>query len=591
MVMKKIVLIIEDDDRIRAALGKALRKSGFLTLSVKDIMDGMSALGRAAFDMVVVSSAQRKLALCGLCQLAQRRHPQIRILILAPETRERTFLQNKLACQVYFLDDKIERSVLLHHIKKIFLLHPPEKQIPTIQEMAIDPIIDEKKNVPETSSPMPGDAPEPLVETVGITSDAESGDIPDLSPPLKDAGFQIDPLAVSVAAEGASGISGSSEGSSIHSPPQTINAEIGKKDDPENDFATAVLWSGEIENANMASVLTTIAVQQLTGRFEVTKESGVRSYFFLGGEPVWFDSADREESIWASLQKSENLPQAWRGRERPEGLLLPLLVNLNIMPGHALHAFLVSFFRGEVLALLRLGAGGYVFYDDQKFIGDVPLLKLNLFGLILQSYRDQHSPVEVLRQGDEIEWQYVLARPALVPASVLLKPFCRGLNLGAIVNGRRTMRQLVRKMEIDPLLGAMLFLALRKAKLIEFQDRAAVDENNVPLAETTGISFHDNRVPHSDIQEEIKSTSQEDLAARDEIFSLYMRMKTLEHPYDVLGISKGASAEEMEHSFKHLLAQLSDDQVPAGSLQPLLLSRLFEIRKKVEWAYQLLRDG
>jgi hypothetical protein len=536
--MKQNVLLIEKDERSRKTLGKALKKVGLNHFVVRDATEGMSVLGRASFQVVIIGAGQRRLALQGLCGLARREQLEIPLIIVTADANYKDKLVRTIGHPLHFLDEKCSVSDLLKCVKMIVRKERPSSE----ERVAQEPVV-----VPKIS----------LVET--------------------------QPVPLSSVEESAS--VSSSQGEAKGSQEQKSDtAPVAREPLRE----PSVLWEGELEEGETSAVLTTIAVQQLTGRLEIKAEPFNRSYFFLNGEPVWFSVLNQEEMIWTALQASNLLPEHARGQPAPSGSLLSKLVSDNFLTGEALHKFLVSFFRKEMLALWQFHNVSISFFEEDGFIATLPLIKLNVFGLILQSFRSRHLLSDTMSLGDDIEWKYVIPKSGLIPVSGLLEPFCNGRNIGTLITGRRTVRHLVRKLDMDALGANMLLFGLKDARLIDIVDEIPEIENSLLLTEATSPSTSGVEMPHSDIEGSRPPVSPEEDVARDAIFSLYMRVKTLNEAHEILRISKDATREEIEDAYMACVQDLIDGKIHEITKSELLSSRVHEIRQKLKWAREAM---
>lgn len=79
--MRRAVLIVEEDDVRRAQLRAAFAARDVPLFEVQDPAAARAALGRADFGALLISEGKRQLSLRGLCQLAERRHPEIQVFV------------------------------------------------------------------------------------------------------------------------------------------------------------------------------------------------------------------------------------------------------------------------------------------------------------------------------------------------------------------------------------------------------------------------------------------------------------------------------------------------------------------------------
>jgi hypothetical protein len=142
---------------------------------------------------------------------------------------------------------------------------------------------------------------------------------------------------------------------------------------------------------------------------------------------------------------------------------------------------------------------------------------------------------------------------------------------------------------LDPFMGTLVFVVLRDARLVvlEAQPRAVdVDLADGIYAAAVDITVVEDAAPDA-------PSSAEEARAREDIYALYLRLKPVTHPRQVLGVALDASDADVEAAYRARLAELDAARIPEGSAQHLLQQRVAELRRKVENAWQTLQvqDG
>ncbi|MCC7109140.1 MAG: hypothetical protein IT382_07625 [Deltaproteobacteria bacterium] len=350
------------------------------------------------------------------------------------------------------------------------------------------------------------------------------------------------------------------------------------------------LLEGQLDGTTGPARLMGLFSQELTGQLRVREGPAAGTLYFYRGEPVWADDPQGDAGLHRRLVQRGRLKPDAQLERVPQGQLLGSLVQKGLLSGQQMHEFMRELVRDFVLALANAGSGAYRFDEDRNFLDVAPLLKVNPFGLILESRRRSLPPPELLTLSNTIADQFVIPQPGLVSAAEKIAPFVRGARLGRIIDGTRTARQIIEGGNLDMFMGTLVLVTLRDTRLISFEDvphQAA--EGGVTL---TDAALSDEPREITLVDAEIPSMpdgSSEEAAVREEIFPLSMRLKPMTVPRQVLGVSLEAGLPEVEAAFQARMKELDPRRIPEGSAQQLLSARVEELARKVTSAYQAVK--
>lgn len=354
--------------------------------------------------------------------------------------------------------------------------------------------------------------------------------------------------------------------------------------------APEALLEGQLDGATGPALLMGLFSQELTGQLRVREGPAAGTLYFYRGEPVWADDPQGDAGLHRRLVQRGRLKPDAQLERVPQGQLLGSLVQKGLLSGQQMHEFMRELVRDFVLALANAATGTYRFDEDKNFLDVAPLLKVNPFGLILESRRRSLPPPELLSLSNTIADQFVIPQPGLVSAAEKIAPFVRGARLGRIIDGTRTARQIIEGGNLDMFMGTLVLVTLRDTRLISFEDAPhAAAEGGVTLTdaalsdEPREITLVDAEIPS------VPEGSSEEAAVREEIFQLYMRLKPLTVPRQVLGVGLDAGLADVEAAYQARMRELDPRRVPEGSAQQLLAARVEELARKVTSAYQAVK--
>jgi hypothetical protein len=268
-------------------------------------------------------------------------------------------------------------------------------------------------------------------------------------------------------------------------------------------------------------------------------------------------------------------------------------VQKGLLTGQQMHDFMRELVRDFVLTLSAASSGAYRFEEDRKFLEVAPLLRVNPFGLVLESRRKSVSPAQLIAMSGEMENKYVLPGPGLGKSADKLAPFVRGARLDHVIDGTKTVRQVLEYTSLDQFMGTLVMLSLRDTKLVSLSDdpRSSAD-GGVTLSDDAMLSVEPDGEEVTLVDAEFPTEppqSEDEARAREAIFGLYMRLKPLTVPRQVLGVGFDADVAEIDAAYEARMRELDPQRIPEGSAQQLLSSRVEELRRKVTSAYQALK--
>jgi CheY-like chemotaxis protein len=591
-VLQKTVLIVDEDDARRRALAQALASRGERCLDVADGFAAMAAFGRADFSFVVAAEGRRRLSLRGLCQLARKRHPDILIFILPRPGSSADELQAalELPIDVVAADGNPER-IVTRILMRVLDVNDAEPTKPGF-EIKVD------------SSSEDGPAYNPF-DGPGADLDVSFDDptmLPDALP-----GIAVN----AIPGQRPPSLRRPATIPQIVGPPPTDEEPTARQrvergdDAPEPTQVDALRPSSSTQSAPMVdaivvvdghfddveggagpALLMSLFAQELTGKLTVRDGDASGTLYLHRGEPVWADDAAGDAGLYRKLVQKGFLRPDHIVDPVPEGALLGSLLQAGVLDGEKMHAFMREVVRDQVMALATQAAGEFRFIEDRSFLDTAPLLKVNPFGLILDSRRRQLAPPALMAlQGDMVSL-YAIPGPGLGAAAEKVRPFLRGHRATDLIDGKRTVGDVLAAAGLDPFMGTLVVVVLRDARLIVLEAHARVQD--VSLTDSFIGELPVDFTVADDVAPSAPS-SQEEAKAREDIFALYMRLKPLSQPRQVLGVGMDASEADIDDAYRSRLAELDPARLPEGSAQQVLRQRIDELRRKVENAWQTLK--
>jgi hypothetical protein len=558
--MQRSTLVVDDDEPRRRNLVHALSRRGLRYLDVADAFGAMAALGRADFGAVVATEGRRTLSLRGLCQLARRRHPDVVILVIHREGSDPSQIPQILGTKVDVISPRASADDVAAAIENA-LIAPVGEDVS--MEFAMEPSTSiTEKTVPNAVQPQ-----QLLVDEDPTVK------MPVASAPITTPQLPPDSLAPDEPTERV-------ERAQIPSPisiPAIVDLD-------------APLLEGLLDGGSGPALLLGVFTQELTGRLVVKDGPAAGTLYFYRGEPVWADDPLGDAGLHRRLvQKGRIRPDA-RIEAVAQGQLLGSLVQKGTLTGQQMHDFMRELVRDFVLTLCTAGSGAYRFEEDRKFLDVAPLLRVNPFGLVLESRRKSISPAQLLQMSGEMEAKFVIPGPGLGKSTDKLAPFVRGARLDHVIDGTKTVRAVLEYTSLDQFMGTLVMLSLKDTKLVSLSDEARPVSGGVTLNDQKSLSSDEQEVTLVDAEFPPEPPqSEEEGKAREAIFGLYMRLKPLTLPRQVLGVGLDADLAEIEAAFTERMRELDPALIPEGSAQALLAARIDELRKKVTSAYQALK--
>ncbi len=588
--MQRSILIVDEDDARRRAIASSLAARGVRYLDVGDAFAGMAALGRADFGCVLGFEGRRTLSLRGLCQLARKRHPDILIFVVPkPESDEEVIRQVlELPFDVLPLQPSIERFVTelvsrfedaveatrpgrLSHVNDTAEVSSSDDahdefnpfEMPSTEDAAgvFDSI--PRVDIPQLVASGRDLAPFPLEVPATAPQDAPPpGDDAFGNLPTTDAGGELpEPTRPDIRHTATSSLSEAPEPASI--------VVDGHFDDLEGGAGAAILMS--------------LFSQELTGRVVVDGGDAAGALYLYRGEPVWADDPHGDAGLYRKLVQKHFLKPDQAVQAVAEGQLLGSLLQSGVITSTQMHDFMREVVRDRVIAVALEVTGGWRFSEDRAFLDTAPLLKVNPFGLVLESRRRALSPPALMALQSEIEDRYAVPNPGIAAADEKLTPFLRGAKASAVFDGQRTVKDTLASVGLDPFMGTLVVVALRDARLVALED--APRGATMDLAERAVTA----EIPAVVELAGLAPASPEEARAREDIYALYLRLKPLSQPRQVLGVGVDADEAAVDVAYEHRMLELDPRRIPEGSAQHILAQRVEELRRKVTSAYQTLK--
>jgi hypothetical protein len=329
----------------------------------------------------------------------------------------------------------------------------------------------------------------------------------------------------------------------------------------------------DLEGGAGAAFLMSLFSQELTGRLVVDGGDAAGALYLYRGEPVWADDPHGDAGLYRKLVQKSFLRPDQAVQPVAEGQLLGSLLASGGLNSTQMHDFMREIVRDRVLAFAMQAAGSWRFTEDRAFLDTAPLLKVNPFGLVLESRRRALSPPALMALQGEIEDRFAVPGPGIAAADEKLTPFLRGAKASAVFDGQRTVKDTLASVGLDPFMGTLVVVALRDARLVALED--------APRAATMDLA---ERAIDAAVV-----VSAEELRAREDIYALYLRLKPLSQPRQVLGVGVDADEGAIDVAYQQRMAELDPATIPEGSAKHILMQRVDELRRKVTSAYQTLK--
>jgi hypothetical protein len=560
--MQRSILIVDEDDARRRSVASSLAARGVRYLDVGDAFAGMAALGRADFGCVLGFEGRRTLSLRGLCQLARKRHPDILVFVVPKPESDEEDIRRVLEMPFDILHMKASTERFVTELVARF-------------EEAADPtrpgvIPDSNNDLTPPHEFNPFDMPS-TQDASGVFDSVPRVDVPRLD--AATTPFEV-PSAVPASAP--------PPGLDFEDELPPAEREVTRPDarrpqqSSASSEAAAITVDGnfdDLEGGAGAAFLMSLFSQELTGRLVVDSGDAAGAVYLYQGEPVWADDPHGDAGLYRKLVQKSFLRPDQAVQPVAEGQLLGSLLASGGLNSTQMHDFMREIVRDRVLAFAMQTAGSWRFTEDRAFLDTAPLLKVNPFGLVLESRRRALSPPALMALQSEIEDRFAVPGPGIAAADEKLTPFLRGAKASAVFDGQRTVKDTLASVGLDPFMGTLVLVALRDARLVVLED--------APRAATMDLAERaiDAAVVESD----------EELRAREDIYALYLRLKPLSQPRQVLGVGVDADEGSVDAAYQQRMVELDPSVIPEGSAKHILMQRVDELRRKVTSAYQTLK--
>lgn len=374
---------------------------------------------------------------------------------------------------------------------------PAGIQAPRQQHTDVADLFDETAPALPSPSATPAHAPiEPVAKTPAPVAEAVPQVVPEqisVSAALTEA---TPPLAESAPVQ-AGAIDTFSE--SAHTEPVTHSSPVAvPATTAVNEFAPTLenlqpapsppLLEGQIDAGMGPGLLLAIFAQQLTGRLTIKNGEQSGTLFFYRGDPVWAEDATGDAGLHRRLVHSQRIAADAVLASVDEGTLLGSLVQAGQLTPQQMHEFMRDFVRDLTLGIITTVSAEYRFDEDLQFLEVEPLFRVNPFGLVFESRRKSLEPSELMAIAKELEGKFMIPGPTLAAASEKLAPFVRSARLADIVDGTKTVGQVIQLVQLDQLMGTLVVLSLRDTSLVSLEQFArATDAGGVTLLERPGL--------------------------------------------------------------------------------------------------------
>lgn len=565
--MAGIVLIVEANDAARYQVREELTARDVPIHEVKDAVGAMGVLGRSDFSAILMTPGARRLSLKGLCQIARRKHPDV-ILLLRGDPSERDELRSTLHPDLEIIDGALGPSDTVDTVcDQLAALEGFEESTATqrLDEFDLDVDLggdgwggdDFDVDLGE------GAAPSPAATSLPTAPDAPTAPKP--SSPFDDVDTDV------IGPPGA-----------VPAVPPVAPVVAMPQAEPEP------LLHGDLREGGSAALLMALYAQSLTGRLEIDEGEARGTLLFFEGSPVAAEDPDGDAGLRARLLDSKLVPTDLTLKP-PEGELMAALADSNVMSGDAVNDFLRTLVRERVLGLCMQANSEYTFFEDDRFVHTVPFLKVNPFGLAVEARRRKMPAPDVLRMAGDLKDQMLVPQPMLREAAHKLEAFVRGKNLADLIPSATKADKFYADTGLDDLMGTLLLLTLDDARLIEIMPPDEPLPSLPPLRRVVRSPSVDASIPEAAAIED-----EEDDAVRavaSQVASLYMKLKPMNRPSQVLGVAVDASTVEVKAAYDAAMTALAEMKIPDGEEHSQLRARLKELREKLSGAYAVLSMG
>ena len=345
-----------------------------------------------------------------------------------------------------------------------------------------------------------------------------------------------------------------------------------------------LVMEGSLDDAAGAALLMSLFAQEATGKLWVSKGPAEGHLYVLNGEPVWAEPVDGDAGLHQRLVDKGVLPAGHARPSVPEGQLLSALASSSSLTGQAAQAFMLGELRDRVLALATQPKGVYRFTEDLGFTSRLPILKVNAFGLILESRRRQVSADRLLVVGAEMAGKYLHPGPGLGKAAPRLLPFTRGIDVSALVTGDTTGEHFFGATGLDRLMGALALVVMVDCHLVTLAEQPlGTHGGSAPLGSVAPPAQWDAPAVPDATTEAVDDHAGVDA---EKVLELYFRLQPLTVPAQVLGVPLYASPPDVESAYWQRMRELDARRIPPGPSHALVAFRVEEIKRKLTGAYQ-----
>jgi hypothetical protein len=603
---------MEPDAARRAALSAALARHAVVTEETSDTAQAMAALNRGQYAALMVAEITAQLSLRGLVLLARKRQPIARIVVTSlPHLGKRPLTWLGLGEDV--LDGRLSPPVLAKQL--VDILASPNTQTPfdvpntsvvwdtlerAAQGDAPPPSTDRVPDEPERPRISVAPVARPTVHMGGprahlVVAAPEYTPSAVARPPRTPAPVTAPPPTALERPVSAARLEPVKSPSSARlaplpaAPPSaaTVLAMVPLPPPPAEGECT---FAGDLSNQSSALLLTGLMAQQLTGALHVLWGGAAAVYYVLRGDPVWVLTMEGDPGLWRRLVAAGLIPAQDIRPSVEEGALLSHLVHGGHIKAESIRNVMFSMLTECVTTLLAESSGGFRFHEEDAFLQQVPLLRINTLQVMLDAQRRTKAPAELAALPARHGTMRLASGPALEAVLPRIQAALPGRDVEVLLNTKLTVAQVVGKLGVDAATAGALLATLVETQLVTLRKPdAAAPPSPAPLptaharAPLAGSGFE---IPFTTVITDAEASldkSQRDL--QEEVVALYLSMKTLRTPQAILGVPVHADRATADAALEKWMTRLDANRVVGGTGGQQLQAHLEELRYKVVEAY------
>jgi hypothetical protein len=416
-----VALIVAPSEDDREDYAAALRDAGLRSILCDSQFEAMGMVGRAEITSVVFPVTRRVLAAKGLCQLAEREHPGVKLIAVRTADVPLQTVQGAFPDpSVVIVDGGGHESVVAEVIAALPRQAPEKEQ--TDRTELVSASIAAGIEVPSTDSG----------PSVFANSEDEDDTIPHVLTEVM---------------------------------PQLAATQ------------KAALMTGDLSSTPGIELLMTLCVRKLTGRLEI---EDVATLYFVGGDPVWAVHRESPTAWLKELRRTGLVPAGVKVNADDESTLLDALEARELMSSRDAEEAARELLATSVERTLDAGSGAFSFTETMGPPRSAQNT-MGVFEVLLVRCRRSFDMNEIRRRAKRFEGRPLFPTSALASMSPRLRPFVEGRELAELIDGRRACRELWRDIGLSPSAGALLVITLVAAHLATFDGSPAETTGRVEL--------------------------------------------------------------------------------------------------------------